>query len=161
MDTSDFLTYTYAQIKVNERCFNNEHNPYPIMSHFYLFFQILSVACAPYLFRLIYMCRLPNPLGGLYYQCLSTLKLCVRIPLMAKVCQWLETGRWFSLGTPVSSNSKTLPLCNWNTVERGVKHHKPPKYSEILNGFIYHIWKYHVNQGRHLWNSHSLHWGDT
>jgi hypothetical protein len=24
-----------------------------------------------------------------------------------EVCQWLATGRWFSLGTPVSSNNKT------------------------------------------------------
>jgi len=24
-----------------------------------------------------------------------------------KVCQWLSTGRWFSLGTPVSSTNKT------------------------------------------------------
>ena len=24
-----------------------------------------------------------------------------------KVCQWLATGRWFSLGTPVSSINKT------------------------------------------------------
>jgi hypothetical protein len=24
-----------------------------------------------------------------------------------KVCQWLATGRWFSLGTPVSSTNKT------------------------------------------------------
>ena len=33
------------------------------------------------------------------------------------VCQWLATGRWFSLGTPVSSTNKTV-------VESGVKHHK-------------------------------------
>ena len=47
-------------------------------------------------------------------QCLSPLKLWVRIPLKArcttlcdKVCQWLAEGRWFSLGTPVSSTNKT------------------------------------------------------
>ena len=27
--------------------------------------------------------------------------------LCDKVCQWLATGRWFSLGTPVSSTNKT------------------------------------------------------
>jgi hypothetical protein len=27
--------------------------------------------------------------------------------LCDKVCQWLEAGRWFSLGTPVSSTNKT------------------------------------------------------
>ena len=47
---------------------------------------------------------------------LSPLTLWVRIPLRQgvldttlfdKVCQWLVTGRWFSLGTPVSSTNKT------------------------------------------------------
>ena len=46
-------------------------------------------------------------------QCLSPLKLWVRIPFMArwtrytlcdKVCQWLAAGRWF---TPISSTNKT------------------------------------------------------
>ena len=47
-------------------------------------------------------------------QCLSPLMLWVRISTMAtyttlcdKVCQSLATGRWFSLGTPVSSTNKT------------------------------------------------------
>ena len=49
-------------------------------------------------------------------QCLSPLKLWVRIPLRRcvldttlcdKVCQWLATGLWFSVGTPVSSTNKT------------------------------------------------------
>jgi hypothetical protein len=49
-------------------------------------------------------------------QCLSPLTVWVRIPLRQgvlditlcdKVCQWLTTGRWFSLGTPVSSTNKT------------------------------------------------------
>ena len=46
-------------------------------------------------------------------QCLSSLMLLVRISIRArcttlcdKVCQWLETGRWFSPGTPVSSTNK-------------------------------------------------------
>ena len=49
------------------------------------------------------------------YQCLSPLTR-VQIPirqgvlnttLCDKVCQWLAAGRWFSLGTPVSSTNKT------------------------------------------------------
>jgi hypothetical protein len=49
-------------------------------------------------------------------QCLSPLRLWVWIllrqgvlntTLYDKVCQWLVTGRWFSLGTPVSSTNKT------------------------------------------------------
>ena len=49
-------------------------------------------------------------------QCLSPLKLWVRIPirrgeldtsLCDKVCHWLATGRWLSPGTPVSSTYKT------------------------------------------------------
>ena len=30
-----------------------------------------------------------------------------RCTLCDKVCQWLATGRWFSLGTPISSTNKT------------------------------------------------------
>ena len=49
-------------------------------------------------------------------QCLSPLTLWVWIPLRQavlkttlcdKVCQWLATGWWFSLSTPVSSSNKT------------------------------------------------------
>ena len=44
-------------------------------------------------------------------QCLSPLMLWVRITrcttLCDKVCQWLATGLWFSLGTVVSSTNKT------------------------------------------------------
>ena len=49
-------------------------------------------------------------------QCLSPLILWVRIPfgrgvldttLYDEDCQWLATGRWFSLGAPVSPNNKT------------------------------------------------------
>ena len=49
----------------------------------------------------------------LFNQCLSPL-MWVRISIRArcttfcdKVCQWLATGRWFSLGHPVSSTNKT------------------------------------------------------
>ena len=49
-------------------------------------------------------------------QCLSPLTLWVRTPLRRgvldttlcdNVCQWLATGRWFSLDTPVSSTNET------------------------------------------------------
>jgi hypothetical protein len=47
-------------------------------------------------------------------QCLSLLMLFVRIPIGArcttlcdKAYQWLATGRWFSLGPPVSFTNKT------------------------------------------------------
>jgi hypothetical protein len=52
----------------------------------------------------------------LCHQCTSSMKLWVWIPLRRsvvdttlcdKICQWLATGRWFSLGTSVSSTNKT------------------------------------------------------
>jgi hypothetical protein len=52
----------------------------------------------------------------MHTQYLSPLTLWVRIPLMRgvldatlcdKVCQWLETDRWFSPGIPVFSTNKT------------------------------------------------------
>jgi hypothetical protein len=42
--------------------------------------------------------------------------------LCNKVCQWLAAGRWFSLGTSVSSTNKTD--CHEIT-EILLKHHKP------------------------------------
>jgi hypothetical protein len=57
--------------------------------------------------------------GGWIYnylcnQCLSPLKLWVRISIRArcttlcdKICQWLATAVWISLGPPVSSTNKT------------------------------------------------------
>ena len=51
---------------------------------------------------------------GSWTQCLSPLKLWVRISIMArcktlcdKICRWLATGGWFSRGPPVSSTNKT------------------------------------------------------
>jgi hypothetical protein len=45
---------------------------------------------------------------------------------IAKVCQWLVAGRWFSPGTPVSSTNKTdhHDITEKN-VESGIKHHNP------------------------------------
>ena len=43
-------------------------------------------------------------------QCLSPLMFSIRArctTLCDKVCQWLATGLWFSLGPPVSSTNKT------------------------------------------------------
>jgi hypothetical protein len=86
-----------------------------------------SIIANPQLFlqHLIKKLTLPVPLlssyGSWIYKypynhCLSPLFLWVSIPLRwgvlhtslcDKVCQWLEAGRWFSLGTPVSSTNKT------------------------------------------------------
>jgi hypothetical protein len=71
-------------------------------------------------------------------QCLSLLKLCVRIPrgvldatLCYKVCKWLATGQWFSPATPVSSINKTdrhditeiLLKVALNTIPPSLVHH--------------------------------------
>ena len=47
--------------------------------------------------------------------------------LCNKVCQWLTTGWWFSLGTLSSFlHQKNSPqIYNWNIVDSGIKHHKP------------------------------------
>jgi hypothetical protein len=44
--------------------------------------------------------------------------------LCDKVCQWLATGRWFSLGATVSSINET-DRSDITIVESGVKHHNP------------------------------------
>ena len=64
--------------------------------------------------------------------CLSPLILWFRISiwqgvldasLCDNICQWIETGRWFS---PVSSTNKNWPpQYSWNIVESGVNHHRP------------------------------------
>ena len=67
----------------------------------------------------------------IYNQCLSPLMLWVRISirtwcttLCEDDCQWLATGRWFCLGTPVSSINKTarhdITEILWKS---GVTHH--------------------------------------
>ena len=46
--------------------------------------------------------------------------------LRDKVCQWLATGQWFSLGTRFPPPIKLdMPQYNWNIVESGIKHHNP------------------------------------
>ena len=55
------------------------------------------------------------------------------VPITTNVDQWLATGQWFSLGTPVFSTKKNwLPWYSWNIVESGVKHHKPNHLNKIL-----------------------------
>ena len=54
-----------------------------------------------------------------------------------KVCQLHVTGRWISLGTPVSFTIKTDPSrYTWNIVESGVKHHKPKHQPDEFEIFI-------------------------
>jgi hypothetical protein len=70
--------------------------------------------------------------GYVCNQCLSPLTLWVRTPLRRGVldttlcekgCQWLVTGRWFSLGTPVSSTNLTdRHDITEISVESGVNH---------------------------------------
>ena len=69
-------------------------------------------------------------------QCLSPLMLWVRISIRTrcttlcdKVCQWLATGRWFSLCPLISSNNKTdhditviLLKVALNTIKQASKH---------------------------------------
>ena len=74
----------------------------------------------------------------LWNQSLSPLMLWVRIsirakctPLFDKVCQWLTTGRWFSLGPLVSSTNKTdrhdiTKKVALNTIKQTNKHPTVP-----------------------------------
>jgi hypothetical protein len=90
----------------------------------------------------------------LYNQCLSPLTLWVRITLRQgvpnttlcdKVCQWLAAGRWFSLGTPVSSTNKTEILLKvvLNTITLIVTpcspHWPSPEYSCGKRNLLYPI----------------------
>ena len=62
-------------------------------------------------------------------QCLSPFMLWIWIldtTLCDKVCQWLTTGRWFSLGTPVSSTNKAYRHdIHEILLKVTLKHHKP------------------------------------
>jgi hypothetical protein len=97
-------------------------------------------------------------------QCLSPLTLWVRVPLMRgvldttlydRVCQWLATGRWFSLCTIFSSINKTdrhditelllkppFPIWKWQWMKwqsflTSGKHRKDGKRDFIKNGLEY------------------------
>ena len=77
-------------------------------------------------------------------QCLSSLTLWVRIPIMARciaIKLSVTCDRWFSPGTPVWP-----PRYNWNIVESGVKHHNHhlklnSKLRNHLSGMIRKVWK--------------------
>ena len=77
-----------------------------IHANIYIYTYILRPSWSYGSWIYIYLCN----------QCLSPLKLLVWIllrrgvldtTLCDKVCQWIATGQWFSLGTPVSSTNKT------------------------------------------------------
>ena len=85
-------------------------------------------------------------------QCLSPLMMRVRISIRArcttlydKVCQWLATGRWFSLGPPVSSTNKTdchniteiLLKVALNTVKQTNKKYISPRHRLFC---LYRFW---------------------
>jgi hypothetical protein len=89
-------------------------------------------------------------------QCLSPLMLCDRISireryptLCDKVCQWLETGRWFSPGPPVSSTNKT----DWHNITEillkvVLKHHQANKQHRFCKLSDYNL---------KLWTSFNTH----
>ena len=55
--------------------------------------------------------------------------------LCDKVCQWLATGRWFSLVhwfPPQIKLTTTIYPGKWNIVESGVKHHKSKPNQTIV-----------------------------
>ena len=55
--------------------------------------------------------------------------------LCDKVCQWLATGRWFSLVLrfpPQIKLTATIYLGKWNIVESGIKHHKSKPNQTIV-----------------------------
>jgi hypothetical protein len=61
--------------------------------------------------------------------------------LCDKVCQWLATGRWFSLYSGFSHQKNRRPQYNWNIVESGIKHNK----CLFIYLFIYLLigWRYY------------------
>ena len=74
-----------------------------------------------------------NYLYNLFLSLLMWVRISIRVrctTLCDKVCQWLATGRWFSLGTPVSSINKTD---RHNIVESGVKHHQTNKQTNLTS----------------------------
>ena len=83
-------------------------------------------------------------------QCLSPLMLWLQIPLTVrctqytlcdKICQWMATGRWFSLGTLVSSINKTGCHDITNIVESGIKHHNHALFGFPSGGTGHNIWQ--------------------
>ena len=73
----------------------------------------------------------------------------LQLDLQQKVCQWLEVGRWFSPGTPVSSTNRT----NRHDIAEILMKVALSIISLTQNRFIYavHIWNAVAHwQGCHL-----------
>ena len=66
----------------------------------------------------------------IFFQCVSCVKDEMNVlntTLCNDVCQWLATGRWCSREYSCFLHQYNWPpRYNWNIVESGVKHHKPP-----------------------------------
>ena len=77
-----------------------------------------------------------NPVHGAVYL--------IQHYLCDKVCQWLETGGWFSLYTPVPSTNKYdhHHIYNWNIVGCGVKHQKPTNLTWVIFWMFYFIFNH-------------------
>ena len=116
-----------------------------------MLFYYLSVSC-----NMGYLCN----------QCLSPLTLWVRIPirrgvldttLCDEIYQWLATGLWFFIGTPVSSTNNNLSQqYNWNILESGIKHHiSKPNLAiwGVISVIFVHIMHCHIAQwvGVYTW----------
>ena len=89
-------------------------------------------------------------------QCLSPLMLWVRISIRwrcttlhvcDKVCQWLATGQWFSLGPPVSSINKTyhhdITEILLKVVLNTIQPNQPNPF--LLDTFQNNVWKGRLN----------------
>ena len=109
-ETGIFLVFRYSHplSRLSIQCSKIVNTNHPIkIKHFHTLFVIYiwwPWSYGSWIYN--YLCN----------QCLSPLKLWVRIPLRQdvlnttlcdEVCQWLATGRLFSLCTPVSSTNKT------------------------------------------------------
>jgi hypothetical protein len=75
--------------------------------------------------------------------------------IMWKVCQWLATGWWFSLGPPVSSTNKTDRhdiQCSCNIVESGIKHHQTNNQTDNVVSLQLLLIRINKNY-RYIWNN--------
>ena len=86
--------------------------------------------------------------------------------LCDKVCQWLATGRWFSMGTPVSSTNKTdrhdvteiLLKVALNTIKQTNKQKSNTNlYFCFVFRFNFSIWQFLKGLAEYRWNYKVLH----
>jgi hypothetical protein len=120
-------------------------------------------------FTSIIVCKGPSWLYGswiynyLCNQCLSPLKLWVWILLMVRyiwciimwiVCQWLATGRWFSLCTPLSSTNKTdrhdITEILLKVALNTITHPPPPSLSVLCQQGHPLLWIYWAKRKQHF-----------